>query len=32
MGVTVGGYDLKNAIVDGQEGHIEGTWDGVRVV
>mmetsp|Transcript_66490 Transcript_66490/g.105215 ORF Transcript_66490/g.105215 Transcript_66490/m.105215 type:complete len:271 (-) Transcript_66490:42-854(-) len=25
MGVTVGGYDLKNAIVDGQEGHIKGT-------
>jgi hypothetical protein len=31
MGVTVGGYDLKNAIVDGQEGHIEGTWQPVDI-
>lgn len=25
VGVTVGGHNLKNAIVDGQQGHIEST-------
>lgn len=27
MGITVSGYNLKNAIVDCQQGHIKGaTW------